>query len=66
MKTTPRNDKSITLRDRFAMSALEALVIGRSWNGFNGNDEELMALWAKSAYALADAMLEARDERTPT
>ena len=53
--------EGMTLRDYFAAKALLALVSGRSWGNISpGSDDELMAIWASSAYCLADAMLKAR------
>jgi hypothetical protein len=34
--------------------------MGRNWSRHTGTDEELIALWARSAYGVADAMLKAR------
>lgn len=45
-----------TLRDQFAMAALQGLL---SCESTNGNHE----LFAKQAYAYADAMLEVRKEK---
>ena len=52
--------EGMTLRDYFAAKALQPLIAGRNWSEFIGSDEELIAQWAKSSYALADAMLAAR------
>lgn len=49
----------MTLRDYFAAKALNGLM-GRNWDG-TGSDDEIIATWARSAYAVADAMLEARE-----
>lgn len=51
----------VDLRDRFAMAALPAAALG----GWPGDDQEAgsPAAWARSAYALADAMLAARKEK---
>lgn len=52
-----------TLRDRFAMAALQGMVAsGKGWpiNGLNAEGDENRAKQAKAAYALADAMLLAR------
>lgn len=51
------NDKGMTLRDYFAAKAMQGLM-GRVWGDLPA--EELFTLWARGAYALADAMLEAR------
>lgn len=53
--------EGITLRDYFAAKVLLALVSGRAWGRIApGSDVEMMAIWASSAYSLADAMLKAR------
>lgn len=52
----------ITIRDYFAAKALSGLMT-RVWNEdgkMSGN--ELIVLWAKSAYACADAMLAERNK----
>ncbi len=53
-------DTGMTLRDYFAAKAMQPLIAGRNWSQFTGSDEELIAQWAKSSYAMADAMLAAR------
>lgn len=52
----------MTLRDYFAVKAMQPLIAGRNWNHFNGTDEELIVQWAESSYTLADAMLKARGQ----
>ncbi len=58
-----------TLRDRFAMSALQGLLAAESaeqgshYDDFKGKTREQHA--AADAYALADAMLEARKPAEP-
>ncbi len=47
----PPPDAPRHLRDEFAMAALTGLVVGR---------QELVEVFAKEAYAVADAMMEAR------
>jgi hypothetical protein len=47
----------MTLRDYFAAKAMQGLM-GRVWGELP--PEELFKTWATSAYALADAMLKAR------
>lgn len=47
----------MTLRDYFAGQAIASLPI-RSWDHIK--EQSLFEVWAKSAYALADAMLKAR------
>ena len=49
----------MTLRDYFAAKALQGLM-GRDWSDFKVSDQELIAIWAQSAYGVADAMLKAR------
>jgi len=51
----------MTLRDYFAAAALKGLI-GRSWDD-RKTAEELFRIWAASAYALADAMLDAREQK---
>lgn len=51
-----------TLRDEIAMVALQALIMGRSWDkGLFGSN--LMPVWAKASYELADEMLQARKKK---
>ena len=50
----------MTLRDYFAAKAMPGLM-GRNWSNHKGTDEELIGLWARSSYAMADAMLKARN-----
>lgn len=49
----------MTLRDYFAAKAMPGLM-GRNWSNHKGTDEELIGVWARSSYAVADAMLKAR------
>lgn len=49
----------MSLRDYFAAHAL-ALLAGRSWD-HAAKDGELITIWARSAYHIADAMLQARE-----
>ena len=51
--------EGMTLRDYFATKALQGLM-GRVWG--DAPAEELFKTWAISAYAMADAMLEARNK----
>lgn len=51
--------EGMTLRDYFAAKAMPGLM-GRDWSHFKGSDAELLAQWAQSSYAVADAMLKAR------
>lgn len=46
------------LRDYFAAAALQGLM-GRAWGEVP--TKELFNVWAKSSYAIADAMLKARE-----
>ena len=49
----------MTLRDYFAAKAMQGLI-GRSWDGYAA--EEMFKIWSVSAYAVADAMLKAREQ----
>ena len=51
-------NSGMTLRDYFAAKAMQGLM-GRVWGELP--PEELFKTWATSAYALADAMLKARE-----
>jgi hypothetical protein len=55
---TITHHSGMTLRDYFAAKAMQGLM-GRAWGELP--PEELFKTWATSAYAVADAMLEARD-----
>lgn len=48
----------MTLRDYFAAKAMQGLM-GRVWGDLP--TDELFAVWAKSAYTLADAMMKVRE-----
>jgi hypothetical protein len=48
----------MTLRDYFAAKAMQGLM-GRVWGDLP--TDELFTVWSKSAYAMADAMLKARE-----
>jgi hypothetical protein len=48
----------MTLRDYFAAKAMQGLM-GRVWGELP--PEELFKTWATSSYAMADAMLKARE-----
>jgi len=52
--------KGMTLRDYFAAKVMQGLM-ARNWSHHTGTDEELIAVWARSAYGVADAMLKARE-----
>jgi hypothetical protein len=52
-------DGGMTLRDYFAAKAMQGLM-SRVWGDMPA--EELFNIWATSSYALADAMLKAREE----
>ena len=52
--------RDMTLRDEFAAKVMPGLM-GRNWSHHKGTDEELIAIWAQSAYGVADAMLKARE-----
>lgn len=49
--------QGMTIRDYFAAAALQGLM-GRAWGEVP--TKELFNVWAKSSYAIADAMLKAR------
>jgi hypothetical protein len=49
----------MTLRDYFAGQAIGDLISGRDWSGLPDTQEKV-ALWARAAYHVADAMLAAR------
>lgn len=51
-------EPGMTMRDYFAAKAMQGLM-GRVWGDIPA--EELFATWSRSAYALADAMLQARE-----
>lgn len=53
--------EGMTLRDYFAAKAVQGLM-GRDWSDFKVSDDELIAMWARSAYGVADAMLKARKQ----
>jgi hypothetical protein len=59
LKQASRQLAGMTLRDYFAGKAMQGLM-GRVWG--NQPAEELFPIWAKSAYAVADAMLKARGQ----
>lgn len=52
----------MTLRDHFAGQALTVLPM-RTWEVNGKLPGNIMQIWAESSYALADAMLEARNGR---
>ena len=54
-----QND-GMTLRDYFAAKAMQGLMV-RNWSNHKGTDEELIGVWARSSYTVADAMLKARE-----
>jgi hypothetical protein len=53
-------EEGMTLRDYFAAKAMQGLMV-RNWSNHKGTDEELIGVWARSSYVVADAMLKARD-----
>ena len=59
------SDAGMTLRDYFAAKAMQGLM-GRAWQDpATGNaPDNVFDLWAKAAYATADAMLKARKVAT--
>lgn len=58
---TIEEQRGLTVRDYFAAKAMQGLM-GRDWSDFKISDDELIALWARSAYGVADAMLKARQQ----
>lgn len=52
-------EPGMTMRQYYAGVALQALIIGRSWEQTSTGmtPEELMELWARSAHVLADKMI---------
>lgn len=54
--------RDMTLRDEFAARAMPGLMV-RNWSHHKGTDEELIVIWAQSAYGVADAMLAAREAK---
>lgn len=57
------NQKTLTIRDQFAIAALQGLIAHSSENQpiFN-TPGEAFSYYAKAAYAYADAMMEVRKE----
>ena len=55
-------DEMITksLRNDFAAKAMQGLMV-RNWSNYKGTNEELIGVWARSSYTVADAMLKARE-----
>ena len=51
----------MTLRDYFAAKAMQGLM-GRNWSECKVTDEELIAIWARSSYGMADAMMKERSK----
>lgn len=49
----------MTLRDYFAAKSLHGLM-SRNWSSHTGTDNELIEVWTKSAYVIADMMMESR------
>ena len=53
---------NLEMRDYFAAKAMQGLM-GRAWGDMPG--DQLFAIWANSAYAMADAMLAERKKKKP-
>jgi hypothetical protein len=53
--------EGMTLRDYFAAKAIAGLMV-RNWSHHTGTDEELIAIWARSAYGVAAAMIQERSK----
>lgn len=51
----------MTLRDWFAGQALCSIPL-RNWDAENRDPSEVISAWAKSSYAIADAMLAERSK----
>ena len=58
---TVQEQRGMTLRDWFAAKAIAGLMV-RNWSHHTGTDEELIAIWARSAYGVADAMIQERSK----
>ena len=58
IEAVARLSHGMTLRDYFAAKAMQGLM-GRVWGDLPA--DELFTVWSKSAYAMADAMLKARE-----
>lgn len=54
-------DSGMTLRDWFAGQALCSIPL-RNWDAENRDPSEVISSWARCAYNVADAMLDARKE----
>lgn len=54
-------DPGMSLRDYFAAKAMQGLM-GRNWSECKVTDEELIAIWARSSYGMADAMMKERSK----
>jgi hypothetical protein len=50
--------QGMTLRDYFAAKAMQGLMT-RAWDHIE-DDKEVIKIWAKTSYLIADEMLEAR------
>lgn len=63
MDGTPLNETGMTLRDYFAAKALQSFIMTIP-NGIvvGVGSEEMNLGYARAAYAMANAMLEAREE----
>jgi hypothetical protein len=64
---TPSEYDGMTLRDYFAAKGLEALMVAvtselQSKHHSNEKAHEIKMLYAKTCYAMADAMMKAREE----
>lgn len=59
----PHENRGMSLRDYFAAKAMQGLM-GRAWDAEKFTGEELLQIWARSAYASADAMLKAREAKS--
>lgn len=59
----PEQSGGMTLRDYFAARAMQGLM-GRVWGEDGKPPENILEIWAKSAYKMADAMLAERSSLT--
>ena len=58
-------EPGMSLRDYFAAKAMQGLM-DRDWSHMDGNDSDLITTWSVSSYAIADAMLKARQAQEAT
>jgi hypothetical protein len=56
------SDEGMKLRDYFAIKALHAEIVAQ--NGLEGSDSDQVLHFARMAYQIADAMIEARKAKS--